>query len=527
VLSPGTDKIKNIKIGLIGLVCQKDMVKMIVSPGTSLWCDKARTVGIRIIKMSQYWKVENTGHLDPNSIFLFGCSNKDKSEDPRTIGLFGSGSKNMISLFIRNGIFPVIFSGKLRIEYKVKPIFISGVMHQQIFAQLKGVDENGKTVNREEDLKLTTNFGKQDWKNVTMGVREIVSNGLDALFDQGKNHKDLKIELVDEAQVRAKNNHTRVFLPASSPEINYYFMNLGENFLHFSEVAKELEEGVQIIEKSKRSEEVHEAKMYRRGVFVRKMTRGNMPALFDYNLNNIQLDESRTINDYAALSESARALSNASENILVKYFQSFDSGQNYLEHHFDPYYLSSNYGVAYPEQRAARWRSAWVKAHGDAVVVTTDHGKSICERKGIKTVRIPAQLQDTFNKFEIKNELNVLNEFEQNDLTLSEATDDVIKIADFIWDYLQSKNRTNGKNKPTFKTFTKGMNAGSITFGFYKNNVVAINSIIAEGVSLNLITTVLEEIIHHTSGSMDETRDFQDACLSVAAALLQDLYNKK
>ena len=139
-----------------------------------------------------------------------------------------------------------------------------------------------------------------------------------------------------------------------------------------------------------------------------------------------------------------------------------------------------------------------------------------------------------FDKFEIKNELNVLNEFEQNDLTLNDATDDVIKIGDFIWDYLKSKDRTNGKNKPTFKTFTKGMNAGSITFGFYKNDVVAINSdivsinsTIAEGVSLNLITTVLEEIIHHTSGSMDETRDFQDACLSVAASLLQDLFSKK
>jgi hypothetical protein len=190
--------------------------------------------------------------------------------------------------------------------------------------------------------------------------------------------------------------------------------------------------------------------------------------------------------------------------------------------------LTTNYGVAYPEQRAARWRSAWRKAYGEnAVVVTTDHGKAICERKGFKTVRIPAHLKNVFDKFEIKNELNVLNEFEQNDLTLNDATDDVVKIGDFIWDYLKSKDRTNGKNKPTFKIFTKGMNAGSITFGFYKNDVVAINSDISHGININLITTVLEEIIHHTSGSMDETRDFQDACLSVAASLLQDLFSKK
>jgi hypothetical protein len=44
----------------------------------------------------------------------------------------------------------------------------------------------------------------------------------------------VKVEVVDEGQVRAKRDHTRVFLPMNA-EVLDFFNNLGKWFLHFSE----------------------------------------------------------------------------------------------------------------------------------------------------------------------------------------------------------------------------------------------------------------------------------------------------
>ena len=475
----------------------------------------------------QYWKIENAGAVDHNALFVLGGTTKRESEDPRIIGTFGTGSKQSAALLLRNGLFPIIFAGRLKMEYKTKQVYIAGTAHQQMFVQLKGKDTNGATVNREENLQTTLMFGASDWNEQSMALREYLSNCVDHLYECGKTHRDAKIELVDESQVRAKDGHTRIYIPAT-PEISQYFLNLGQHFLHFGE-DKFLD--VEVIDKSQRQEKTSHAKLYRRGVLVRAIRAiQNTPALFDYNLNSLKLDDSRNFSEYGAMVEISRALSRADEKILVTFFKSFLSGTNYLEHNLDAFYLSSNYGCNNIEERAARWQGAWVKAFANkGVVCSTDRGAEICARKGMVPIRVSSSLIEAFAKMKINTELDVMNEMEKNDLTLNDATPDVIKIGDYIWDYLVSKERTNGKKKPVFKIFTRGMQAGSITFGFYdkKNSVVAINSDIATGVNINLITTVLEEIAHHVTGAMDETRDLQSYAFDVAAILLQDLFDKK
>ena len=44
----------------------------------------------------------------------------------------------------------------------------------------------------------------------------------------------MKIEVVDDAQVRAKPGYTRVFVPLT-PEVLQFYNDLGKWFLHFSE----------------------------------------------------------------------------------------------------------------------------------------------------------------------------------------------------------------------------------------------------------------------------------------------------
>jgi len=473
----------------------------------------------------QYWKIENIGAVDHNALTVLGGTTKRESDDTRIIGTFGTGSKQSVALLIRNGLFPVVFAGRLKMEYKTKPVYIGGTAHQQIFVQLKGKDADGANVNREEDLKTTLLFGSSDWDNIGMALREYVSNAIDALYEAGKTHRDIKIELVDDSQVRAKDGYTRVFIPAS-PEVNMYFVNIGQHFLHFGE-DKFLD--VEVINKSDRQEKTSHAKLYRRGVLVRKIrATQDIPALFDYNLCNLKLDDCRNYSEYGAITEISRALSRSDEKTLVAYFKSFLSGVNYLEHNLDAFYLSSQYGCDDAEARTKRWQSAWLKAFGDkGVVCSTEHGSDVCLRKGYTPVKVSPNLIDVFKKFDIKTESEIMTSFEQNDIRLEEATEDVHKIGEFIWSYLEKANRTNCKPMPDFRCFTRGMNAGAVTMGFCHGCVCAINKDIATGININLISTVLEEISHYITDAQDETRDLQTYAFDVAASLLQDLFSKK
>ena len=467
----------------------------------------------------RYWKIENIGSADINGLLLLGGTTKRDTDDQRIIGTFGSGFKQSMALLLREGIVPVIYSDRIRMDYKTKPVFISGVAHQQMFVQLKGTDSNGASINREEDLKCTLKFGATDWTDIGMSLREIVSNSIDALYTDGKSHRDIKIELVDDNQVRAKAGTMRVFIPATE-EISKYFVNIGQYFLHLGE---EKFLGVRVIDKSQRQERELPAKLYRRGVLVRKIKEiQEIPALFDYNLPDLQLDDSRNYSDYGALSEAARAISNAPEDILVTYLQSFLSGKTYLEHTLDSFQLSCKWH--HNTEKEERWKNAWRKAFGElGVACNTEHGFEVAMRKGYKAVRLPNRAYEAAKAFGIKTETDVLSDFEARDLILGEPTADIIRVADVIWECLASKGRLNGKAKPTLKTFTRGMNAGSITMGFYHDNIVAINNDIANGINQNLISTVLEEFLHHITGAQDCTRDFQTACIDLAASFVLDM----
>ena len=77
----------------------------------------------------------------------------------------------------------------------------------------------------------------------------------------------VKIEVVEESQVRAKKNFTRVFLPLSADVLEFY-NNLGKWFLHFSEPESL---GKAILPKKNRNlGDRKAAVIYRRGVRVRE-----------------------------------------------------------------------------------------------------------------------------------------------------------------------------------------------------------------------------------------------------------------
>ena len=140
-----------------------------------------------------------------------------------------------------------------------------------------------------EDLGFVLDYGKQDWNEVALALREFVSNAIDRSIREKGDWSGVKIEIVEESQVRAKKDHTRVFLPLNAEVLEFY-NNLGKWFLHFSE-PESLSKAI-LPKKNRNLGDRKAAVIYRRGVRVREFESSDTrKALFDYNLNDLTIDE--------------------------------------------------------------------------------------------------------------------------------------------------------------------------------------------------------------------------------------------
>ena len=132
----------------------------------------------------------------------------------------------------------------------------------------------------------------------------------------------VKVELVPEEKVRAKRGYTRVFVPADNEEVIRFFANLGKWFLHFSEPESIMQA---ILPKKARNldPDCKTAVIYRRGVRVREIDQYSSESLFDYNLNDLRVDESRNVDDYQCRNAATKAMAKASPEILAAWIRSF------------------------------------------------------------------------------------------------------------------------------------------------------------------------------------------------------------
>jgi hypothetical protein len=79
------------------------------------------------------------------------------------------------------------------------------------------------------------------------------------------------------------------------------------------------------------------------------------------------------------------------------------------------------------------------------------------------------------------------------------------------------ESMTNGRSKPSVNSFRKMMDGGSQTLGFYRDNTVFLNMDLVDGhaesyraISNQTLVTAFEEVAHHITGALDNSRDFQD-----------------
>lgn len=470
--------------------------------------------------MSAYLKIENIGVCPVEGFTVLGVSLADTSSHAGVIGQFGSGNKHAISVCLRNNLDPVVFCGSLRLEFFTRPQTVADGQASKDFARVcvkyGGTDPTtGSSRSQTDDLGFMLDYGKQDWNEVALALREFVSNAIDRSIRECGDWSGVKIEIVDEGQVRAKRDSTRVFLPLT-PEVLNFYNDLGKWFLHFSE-PESLQK--QILPKRNRNlGDRRAAVIYRRGVRVREFEASDTESLFDYNLDNLTIDEARKASDWDVRHHCGMALANADKNILAILFDHLlNSDKTVWEFGFDIYSLQPRYGSE--SERRQNWQNAFSQVAGETAVLTGEGTVEQLERKGYKPIKAPEGLVSAAARYGVQTPATVLSADEMCGRSITEPTPDAQAAVDTVWDWLEGHDLTNGKTKPPVKCFTSILDAGVMLNGYYRDGVVFINADLAEGTSNRLLKVALEELAHYVTGATDNSRDFQNFLLDLAVKL--------
>jgi hypothetical protein len=514
--------------------------------------------------MTAYLMIQNPGVAPEESFTLLGASTKRKSDNSSTIGKFGTGNKHGVAVLLRNRLAPVVFAGNLKLEFSTRVQEVNDGLgnHQfnRVVVKYGGKDRTGTNRSSTEDLGFVLEHGSDDWLSVDLALREFISNSIDRAVEEGEHrfvnsyvhhlgsvfaeqvrqyyqpaldecnealkryrlaatdYKNVVVEIVNENQVRAKSDHTRIFIPMTA-EVFQFYNDLGKWFLHFSE--PELLNKTILPKSNRNLGNRQSAVIYRRGVRVREFESSNVPSLFDYNLENLKLDESRRVDDWYVQHEAAKAVSNADVKTITRLWQSFIDGSKFWEHDFQSYGLEAE---ANNKKQNDIWLEAFEQVCGELAVLSTDEGGKVAERKGYNVVVAPMPFVQAAEKRGLPTPSTVLSDDDKLGRTIMDSTLAADAAVTFAWNLIVKHNLTNGKQKPNVKTFRKIMDAGSQTLGFYKNDTVYINQDIApegsmtlgwNGLTQQLLATALEEVTHHVTGATDNSRDFQDFLLNL------------
>ena len=483
--------------------------------------------------MPAYLKIENVGVCPPEGFTVLGVSLADTSNHEGVIGQFGSGNKHAVAVLLRHELSPIVFAGTLKLEFTSRPQTVSDSQASKEFGRVVvkygGTDPvTGTNRSSTEELGFVLDYGKQDWQEVALALREFVSNAIDRSIREKGDWSGVKVEIVDEAQVRAKRDHTRVFVPMNG-EVLEFFNNLGRWFLHFSE-PESLNKAI-LPKKNRNLGERKAAVIYRRGVRVREFESSDSESLFDYNLNDLTIDEARKASDWDVKHHCGRALANADKEILARLFDRLMNGtEGIWEFGFDIYSLRPSYDDSFEDEqrRKQNWQEAFSSIAGEDAVLTGKQSANQLERKGYKPVEAPESLVNAAELYGVQTPAKVLSSDELVGREISEPTPDAQAAVDFIWELLEEVGLTNGKDKPTVKCFTSILNGGMMLNGYYRDGMVYIHkdlggtaSLVAgrEALTDRLLKVALEELVHWVTQSTDNSRDLQDYLLDLAVKL--------
>ena len=340
--------------------------------------------------MPAFLKIENVGVCPPEGFTVLGVSLADTSNNEGVIGQFGSGNKHGVAVCLRAGLAPIVFAGTLKLEFSTKPQTVTDGLASKDFGRVVvkyggSAPITGASRSSTEDLGFVLDYGKQDWQDVALALREFVSNAIDRSIREKGDWSGVKIEVVGESQVRAKAGYTRVYIPLTA-EVLAFYNNLGKWFLHFSE-PESLTKAI-LPKKNRNLGDRKAAVIYRRGVRVREFESSDTESLFDYNLNDLTIDEARKASDWDVKHHCGKALASADKGILAMLFDRLiNTDKGVWEFGFDCYSLQPSHRDSTQDEVRKRknWTEAFLSVAGDDAVLTGEASRQ--PRQGSRAVR--------------------------------------------------------------------------------------------------------------------------------------------
>lgn len=423
-----------------------------------------------------YLLIRNDGVAPVESFTLLGASTA--RGDATKIGQFGSGAKHGILTLLRMGIDPIIYLGTQKLTFYTEQTSMGGKTFNQVCYKIG---------NKKEKLSYTLEFGALDWQHVHMGLREFISNAIDAGGEE--------LKIVESATPHA--GKTNIYIE-TTPDILSYYRNISKYFLHFDK-----QESVKLLHKK----EISPCRIYRKGVFVRELQK---PSIYDYNFGSeVEIDESRNMDEYGCLYQVRDIFTNHHPELAFDFFD------------------NPNMSVLESEPDTDNcWRSAtkdsylklWIENYGSkTVAANSSHGAMLgfAKNAGYEVKILPDRWYSFIKSCGVQTIVN-FGENVQEGCEVVAAPQSMLDKAAKVWKALEVFGLTKSKQCPPVYAFRNIMAGGTTTGGFYKDGKVFINMEYETAIKV-----YIEEFGHYITGAKDATRDFQDWAFNLAGRVLE------
>lgn len=448
-----------------------------------------------------YLAIRNKGVADQAGFTLIGASGSRGNEN--AIGCFGSGGKLSIALMLRMGIRPIIYRGLHRMEFFSKPVFANGKTVNQVCVTHSG------TKHSTEELGFVLEWGVADWDKPEMALREFYANAIDGAVLSGGSSSDVEHEVV--VKPRGFRDYTQIYLPYT-PVVEQMYATLPTMFLHVNKP-----DYLNKVCLPKSADENH-VLIYKQGVLV-----ATLPgkSVFDYNLSDLRLDESRNASTWDVESAVARAVAKEDSGVLTSILRGVRENPEVFEGRLHSGYLASRYETdeTVRKERGIKWMAAWKAVAGEKGIAT-DKGAHFADfviRKGYTPVSMPSSaMYQALEAYGVPSLVTILDKNEQSGRTTVDATPEMHAAVKWAFDLVSAFGMANGKQIPPVKGFQQIMDAGAQTWGEYLDGTIYLHVELGG----NLLKKVaLEELVHHLTGSFDGSRDLQDFLLRLVTEM--------
>lgn len=365
------------------------------------------------------------------------------------------------------------------------------------------------------DLNIDVTFGVVDWRDVKLAVREFVSNAIDGTYEYGgKPANDVVVDatIPDEGRMtRAKEGFVRIYIPVND-DIQAYVDELPKYF-------RCLQPGYDPSRSVLLNTDGGPARIYRKGVLVGSFGK---QSLFHYNINDIQINESRIVDEYTARHACAEAIINSKNVNVITKFMSYriqpSRSDDCFENRLYIDYMSRD---NVREESLDTIMTACTNVVGHRVVCDSEIAARMIESKGKEALLVDSATSKLLRSYGAPSAWDVLSKNELEGREIVSAPPAAQSMLDTVWDALIRCNMTLSKDKPNIACFVQHSNTMA---GYYRpgDGCIYIRIDTADGITTDGMTTILHECNHYITGADDLTQEFADFAHKFACMLLME-----